>query len=388
MALDTTVKYFHSLMSGAPTLNGTAGSMLAVLDACLVNGFGSVTVDSLVVASGVATLTRAAGLSFEKDVVLLVAGATPGALNGEKRALSVSSTTATFDATGVADGAATGTITVKLAPAGWEKQHSGTNLAAYRSLSVSSNKPVVRVDDSAGRVARVVGYESMADINSGTNPFPTAVQQSGGGYWPKSNAADATSRRWIVVGDGRLFYMLSGHVNSTPDGFSCHCFGEHVSFKPADAFPGNLCFDISDLSGNTAPGGQGNSVFSANNTSYLQRDSGGVALSTVGMLTPLQAGTASLTSGASGFPSYPSPVHGSVLATKMFVREGTTIAGAEYRGELPGAVFLCTSFASGVLPSRSKFVGEGYLLNRILLCVEFGSSGANRSMFDILGPWR
>ena len=38
--IDTTaVKWAVSSMPGAPTLNGTAGSMIAVLDACLVSGF-------------------------------------------------------------------------------------------------------------------------------------------------------------------------------------------------------------------------------------------------------------------------------------------------------------------------------------------------------------
>ena len=33
----TGVKYFHSELPGAPVLSGTAGSLQAVLDACLVN---------------------------------------------------------------------------------------------------------------------------------------------------------------------------------------------------------------------------------------------------------------------------------------------------------------------------------------------------------------
>ena len=49
---DTTVKHFDSTMTGAPTLANVAGNLLAVLDACLVDGFGLKTVDSLVVASG------------------------------------------------------------------------------------------------------------------------------------------------------------------------------------------------------------------------------------------------------------------------------------------------------------------------------------------------
>ena len=47
----TTVKHFHSAMSGAPVLNGTAGSLIAVLDACLQDGFGLKAASGITVAS-------------------------------------------------------------------------------------------------------------------------------------------------------------------------------------------------------------------------------------------------------------------------------------------------------------------------------------------------
>jgi len=51
MPADTTVKVFHSGMTGAPSLSGTAGALIAVLDALLINGFGANNLDSLVIAS-------------------------------------------------------------------------------------------------------------------------------------------------------------------------------------------------------------------------------------------------------------------------------------------------------------------------------------------------
>ena len=38
--VDTSVKHFHSGRVGAPVLTGAEGSMIALLDACVVNGFG------------------------------------------------------------------------------------------------------------------------------------------------------------------------------------------------------------------------------------------------------------------------------------------------------------------------------------------------------------
>ena len=51
------VKWFTSDMRGAPVVSGTAGTLIAMLDACLVTGFGVVTATSVTVSGGVATAT-------------------------------------------------------------------------------------------------------------------------------------------------------------------------------------------------------------------------------------------------------------------------------------------------------------------------------------------
>lgn len=86
--LNTDVRYFDSTMSGAPTLQGVAGSAISVLDACLINGFGTVTVNGLVVSNNVATVTVSTGhnLGMIRGVnnvspgvgpVIQIAGASP-----------------------------------------------------------------------------------------------------------------------------------------------------------------------------------------------------------------------------------------------------------------------------------------------------------------------
>jgi ABC-type glutathione transport system ATPase component len=176
----TTVNYFHNLQSGAPQLDGLAGSGISVLDAALVNGWGLQTA-TIVVSGGVATLTTPVPHVFELQQVAMVAGATPAGLNGRKRVLSRTSSTITFAAPGEPDGAATGAITVVLAPAGWEKVFSGTNKAVYRAPATPDGcRMYLRVDDTVGRNMRVVGYETMGDVDTGGMPFPTGTQLSGG----------------------------------------------------------------------------------------------------------------------------------------------------------------------------------------------------------------
>ena len=50
---------------------------------------------------------------------------------------------------------------------------------------------LLRVDDSGTTVARVRMYETMSDIDTGTNPAPTDAKVNGGLYWWKSDAASA-----------------------------------------------------------------------------------------------------------------------------------------------------------------------------------------------------
>jgi hypothetical protein len=62
--MPSSIKYFDSTMAGAPSMADAAGNLVAVLDACLVDGVGSVTLDSLVVAGDVATGTLSTGHGF------------------------------------------------------------------------------------------------------------------------------------------------------------------------------------------------------------------------------------------------------------------------------------------------------------------------------------
>ena len=169
--VDTSVKYFTSLMSGAPALSGTAGSMIAVLDACLKDGFDQKALTSLTVAGGVATAAYTGAHSAAVDSVVFIAGVTGGpagwaGLNGEQKITGKGAASVTF-ATNLPDGAYTGAATMKMAPLGWLKPFANANLGAYKSNDPASTGMLLRVDDSATTVVRVVGYELMTDINTG-----------------------------------------------------------------------------------------------------------------------------------------------------------------------------------------------------------------------------
>ncbi len=231
------VVYFNSTMSGSPTLTNTAGSFIGILDACLVDGLGSVTLDSLVVALDVATATVSGGHQFAMigacGPVIRISGANPSGLNGDWRVTVTSATQFTFATTGISDQTATGTIAAKRAPAGYSKAFSGTNKAAYRSDDITGTRLYLRVDDSNATYAIVRGYEVMTDVDTGTGLFPTAAQAAVGAYAAKPSSAG--NRPWTLIGNGKLFYFI-GDVANNSSWNSTLTFGDGNSYVAADAY--------------------------------------------------------------------------------------------------------------------------------------------------------
>lgn len=392
--MSTTVKHFHSAMTGAPTLSGTAGSLIAVLDACLTDGFGLKTADSVVVSGGIATANFSTGHSFEPDVIALFAGATPAGLNGEKRVLTTSTNTVTFDATGISDQTATGTITAKLAPVGWEKPFSGTNLAVYRSQDVTGTLMSLRVDDTGTTNARVVGYESMSDANTGTGPFPTSAQISGGGYWPKANTAGATARAWTVIADSRFVYVHTHAATSQPGiAGPIHGAGDILALDNMPAYAAAIFASPSDISSGAS--GAATSIEWMPSTSaagpYMMRNSTGLGGSVAA--THCNESYPCISSGPSGAvnnpstPVYPNGANNALILTRKTLTE----AVGGLRGLLPG-IYLTTQNCHASFSRLEKVAGQGNLVGRKLLAVKCGGANASASQgvvfFDITGPWR
>ena len=385
----TSVKHFHSAMTGAPVLSGTAGTLLAVLDACLVTGFGLKTADSVMVASGVATLAFSTGHSFEPGAIALIEGATPAGLNGEKRILSTTANSVTFAATGIADGAATGTIGAKLAPAGWEKaSFSGTNVAAYRPSDVTSTRMFLRVDDTGTTNARVVSYEAMTDISTGANPIPLAAQVAGGLWWPKSATANATARAWRVFADSRGVYVALEPNGS--DRWQLMFAGDIASLKSGDAYGWLVTGNTEDMSNSASvpQGCLGYSGRSARAGGYLARAYTGIgqAIGVQRVGSHHNGGAADVYAGMVGyaFGGYPNGPNNGLLTGALELVEASGI-----RGSAPGLLHplhnVSSSFATGaVVDGTNDLVGRRLMALR----TQPSSATAGGAVFvDITGPW-
>lgn len=393
--VDTSVKFFTSSMPGAPVLNGVAGSLISLLDACLVDGFGSKSATSLVVAGGIATLTISGGESAAlTDSVILVSGATPAALNGEQKVLSASATAVTF-ATDEADVTATGTISFKLAPAGWAKPFAGTNLAAYKSVDPEGTGCLLRVDDTGTTSARVVGYESMSAISAGIGPFPTEAQRAGGGYWSKSTAANATGNNWTLVADGRFLMLFvaqnSGAIPAYIQG-STRCFGDPIALRPSgDAYACVLSYSTQSSTTSQFDGGLDTGVPLQH---AMPRSYTGLGSCVLHCTVPYTGNGNAFSGGDSTMGAFPSVVDGGLrLSKKYLATSGTT---APPRADVPGYYWVPQTLTFDTIKWGDRVPGTGPLAGRTL----FGVLGTNAALtapstsnsglglIDITGPWR
>ncbi|MCP5197549.1 MAG: hypothetical protein H6974_12330 [Gammaproteobacteria bacterium] len=372
---DTTVKYFDSTMPGAPSLSGTAGALIGILTACLKDGFGSVTVDSLVVASDLATATVSGGhgLAMIGHVgpVIRISGASPGGLNADVRVTVTSATQFTFSTSGIADQTATGTISAKRAPAGWSIAHSDTNKAAFKADSVEATGLLLRVDDTGTTAARVRGYESMTDVDNGSGLFPTDAQFSGGYYAVKSSVASSATRLWRLYADHRAFYLAVDNYG-TNGWLGLMFFGDLLSDVPGDAYGCKL------VAGNTALNGymietlnNASSIYGVLARGYAQTG-GSVYCSRVA-----HAKNNNVLGG--GGSAYPNPVDHSVLAERVQVWDADTAL----RGLMPG---LFSPVHSGNPPDGTVISDWAGLEDRTLITQAIANS--YRCLIDLTGPWR
>ena len=157
---------YKSTDASAPALSGTVGTLLAVLDACLVNGYGA---------------KAAAGWSK------------PIANSGNIGCYQQGA-------------AAVGDFVVVI-------NDNGPGAGAAKEARATGWKTV----------------SAITGIGVGTGQFPLPAQLLTVGCVAilKSTTADATSRNWMVVADARTFYLFIGHAGTTAK--SDFGFGEFYS---------------------------------------------------------------------------------------------------------------------------------------------------------------
>lgn len=388
MTISTAVKWAVSSMTGAPTLNGTAGSLIAVLDAFLVNGFGTKAVDSATVTDGICRMNITGGSAAQDHCVIQLAGVTGDGvgLNGPQRVKAPTASYVEFPCD-LPDGPLTGTITFKIAPLGWEKVFTGVNKAVYRPTGPHGTRPYIRVDDTNALYARVQQYESMTDIDNGVGVSPSIA---GGYFWHKRSGASANAVYWVLLGDAQGFYPCiapgsASAVDQANYAAICPYVGDLNSYRSGDAW----CSFLSGAT-DTSWTGTAGCVFQ-NGTSTgrsTMRGSHGIGAAVTCDRVTFTSGTSGVVAALGAFPSR---VDNGLRLTPMLIMDGTTANGP--RGELPGAFFCPQSDVNNVIGTGVRLTaGQGPFAGKTLLSFTVGApnsqSGNGTGFFDISGPWR
>lgn len=274
MSLIPTV--YKSSDPGAPALTGQVGSLITLLRAVLVNGYGSA------------------------PAAMAGAGWTEPFSGTNKAVFRNDPTTGTGGYLRVDDGATV----------------SGTN-ARYALWRL---------------------YATMSDVDTGTGETPTVAQSTAGGLLLKSSTLNSTARAWVMVACERWFYLFVDLGNTGTGWVGVASFpafvGDIISRKPGDAYgfagftpasggaytgSGNYsgAFIGTLLSGASPLGG------------YLLRDYTQATASKVIGLSALSDAYTTGFLGATG--SYPDAISGGIAIERLAVIEGTRLV----RGYLP-----------------------------------------------------
>jgi len=398
--VDTSIKYITSQMAGAPVLSGTAGALNVLLEAFLVTGFDIKTLASLSVAGGIATAGYTGAHSAMVDSVVVIAGVTGGpagfaGLNGEQKITgkAAAGNSVTF-ATALPDGVYTGTITMKMAPLGWAKRFSKPGVSVFQSVDVTSSGCLLRVDDSGTTAARVVGYESMTDVDTGVGAFPAPGQIAGGGIWTKSMAANATPTQWVLAGDSKFFVFINAPgiaTGSSYQGAVVRAFGDPIPVKPGGDPYGcvlNCSVYTSGLNGQWE-GGMDRPADRAN--TFSPRSHAGLGSAVAQFAVPLIGGSDCASGMDPWLGLFPNDqVDGALRLSRRFVRQSSTRG---VRAWIPGVHHIPQNALAASFSPFDRFTASDA---RRFLCMlthttSFETSASNTQGIvpvDITGPWR
>jgi hypothetical protein len=211
----------------APKLSNSAGSLISVLDAVLVNGFGEATVSMSIHPTDVnkAVITEN-NHGYALTTRIKVDGCDNPAFNSEFEIIEIpDANTYVIDVTGLHSQTAgtpvttSSNITVKVPSLGWTKEFNGTNKAVYKMKG--GNHRYLWIDDNQSYYAKVRGAWDATGVNE-TNlkwPFPDFEQAASGspprwwhrattdsfwGYGPWANPNDIG---WTIIGTDRFFFL-------------------------------------------------------------------------------------------------------------------------------------------------------------------------------------
>ena len=227
--------YTHSAMTGAPQLSASARAIPDILAAVLVNGFNTLAPSSATAASGVLTLNFGSAHGYEALAHIEISGASVAEANGVHRVATVpAGNQLTCAIPGIADGSVGGTISTKVAAAGWTEPFAANSTTRVFRMG-GGNQRYLRIVHAASSAALARGYESMTALSTGTGPFPTVAQIGGSGdVFGNASSSDPTHSWWALSTESGMYMQI---FDSGVSSLGAAFFGDLAeAVKAADAF--------------------------------------------------------------------------------------------------------------------------------------------------------
>ncbi len=325
-----TVTLYRSTDTSAPTLSGTSGDLLTVLDKCLITGYGSKT---------------NAGWSY-----------TTGFTNP-------SGNVAMF------------------------KQGAGSNGYSFRIND--SGARVGTTDEAAGTLSgkesRIRGYEApnlLTDPTGAANPFPLIADSANGWFIRKSLTADATTRNWVVLADARTCHVFIQTTDVSAANWFGWSMGEYYSYKSADAgrtylwarsaensgTVGNDILDTLAENVGTTPAGSINGRSIARSVNQAV---GGISLATISLLGE---GACHVTNTVGlGVLNYTNSSDNKLYLAPIRIAQNTAANLGDFRGRIRGLWDFCHPIASAA--DGDTFSGTGDLAGKSFLVLKQTPNG-------------
>lgn len=402
------VKWFSSEMEGAPNMGQAVAvnQLIPVLKAFLVTGFGLKTADSMTYdpVTQQALITISSGHKYLVDSVVTVSGANEAGYPGEHRVTWVSATQLKVEMpTTPTVNTATGAITVKVAPLGWQvlAEDAANNRIIFASSDPAANGLALLLDNGAwtdngawnsGQTSGQYGIRAKVSVVSNVVDINTYTVEVATSPWPASHKyADST---WYAIGDSRLFHFLPKFMAWNWRGW--FTFGEGVSNRAGDKYMTILttlynwgsATNESSWSGNATGYGKYSDVMRTDTISnkYLARAHhqlpGSIGFRMVGssLSTKMSMGLLFPNPSDNGFYVQSEP-------PMIFAGE------SDFRGYMPG---VRNPLASNVGMDKAILKSMPNIPGRALLCLLVANDSYPRAetttnsimCFDITGPWR
>lgn len=391
------VHTFYSTDTGAPTVTGQAGGILALLRAVLINGYNTHSTGVSITRSGAtATVTRTAH-GYRTGHIIQISGATETDYNGVFRITVTGANTFTYTVPGTPTTPATGSITVRVSPAvvggtAWTEPFTGTNVAVFRA-PVGTRRRYFRFADNTTSLAYYRGFEDMTDVDTGTGPFPTVAQYANGMSYYKSSTTDATARPWVVITNGSMVYLrIQTNATTTPQMYWAW-FGDFPSERSGDEFNTIIAGGrATTLDQNNVFAGMSiNAAGAGEPQAFLPRPFNQVGSAIIAVKYAdvgfTRAGTSwGNTMGLAGISPFPAPINAGVYLTPVYILEssGNTYTGAPIRGVAPGLWAPCHQKP---FLDLETFVGTGALAGKTFIALDANQNSSGQAILEISDTW-